>query len=135
MGDKINTLIGQDISLIGNIYYKGVIHIEGSIEGSLIANKDEDSKLYINKSSTVKGYVDAKNIAINGKVSGNVYVYGLLQLGSEAFIIGDIYYKSIEMEVGAKIDGRLVICSKDEEIDLHKIDIESISNSNTINNN
>jgi hypothetical protein len=30
------------------------------------------------------------------------------------------------MEVGAKIDGRLVICSKDEEIDLHKIDIESI---------
>jgi hypothetical protein len=39
------------------------------------------------------------------------------------------------MEVGAKIDGRLVICSKDEEIDLHKIDIESISNSNTINNN
>ena len=79
--------------------------------------------------------VDAKNIAINGKVSGNVYVYGLLQLGSEAFIKGDIYYKSIEMEVGAKIDGRLVICSKDEEIDLHKIDIESISNSNTINNN
>ena len=135
MGDKINTLIGQDISIIGNIYYKGVIHIEGSVEGSLFANKDDDSKLYINKSSAVKGYVDAKNIAINGKVSGNVYVYGLLQLGSEAFIKGDIYYKSIEMEVGAKIDGRLVICSKDEEIDLHKIDIESISNSNTINNN
>jgi cytoskeletal protein CcmA (bactofilin family) len=67
MGDKINTLIGQDISIIGNIYYKGVIHIEGSVEGSLIANKDEDSKLYINKSSAVKGYVDAKNIAINGK--------------------------------------------------------------------
>ena len=80
----------------------------------------------------VKGYVDATNIAINGTVYGNVYAYELLQLGSDAIIKGNIFYKSIEMEVGAKIDGRLVICGSHEELDLHKLDIESNKNSNTI---
>ena len=62
----------------------------------------------------------------------NVYAYKLLQVGSDALVKGDIYYNSIEMEVGAKIDGRLVVCSTDEELDLHKIDIESKENSTTI---
>ena len=39
------------------------------------------------------------------------------------------------MEVGAKIDGRLVVCDTKEELDLHKIDIESKANSTTIKGN
>tara|TARA_E500000331_G_C17148842_1_gene666255 strand:+ start:116 stop:523 length:408 start_codon:yes stop_codon:yes gene_type:complete len=135
MGNKINTLIGADISIKGNIYYEGTVHIEASVEGSLVANKQKDSKLYINKSSIIKGSVYATNIAINGTVTGNVYAYKLLQVGSDALVKGDIYYNSIEMEVGAKIDGRLVVCSTDEELDLHKIDIESKENSTTIKDN
>tara|TARA_B100000035_G_C20974824_1_gene542696 strand:- start:339 stop:746 length:408 start_codon:yes stop_codon:yes gene_type:complete len=132
MANKIHTLLGSDISIVGDISYEGIVHIEASIEGSLVANKSKESKLYINKASIVKGYVDATNIAINGTVYGNVYAYELLQLGSDAIIKGNIFYKSIEMEVGAKIDGRLVICSSHEELDLHKLDIESNINSNTI---
>ena len=132
MGSKINTLIGQDISIIGEIKYEGIIHIESNVEGSLIANKKKDSKLYINKTSFVRGSVDAQNVAINGTVHGNVYAYGLIQLGSDAVIKGDIFYKSIEMEVGAKIDGRLVVCDSDKKIELYKIDIESKGNSTTI---
>ena len=135
MSNKINTLIGSDLVIKGDILYQGTVHIEASVEGSLVADKNKESKLYINKSSVVKGYIDAANVAINGAVYGNVYVYDLLQLGSEAFIKGDIYYKSIEMEVGAKIDGRLVVCDSKEELDLHKIDIESKGNSTTIKGN
>ena len=132
MANKIHTLLGSDISIVGDISYEGIVHIEASVEGSLVANKSKESKLYINKASIVKGYVDATNIAINGTVYGNVYAYELLQLGSDAIIKGNIFYKSIEMEVGAKIDGRLIICSSHEELDLHKLDIESNINSNTI---
>ncbi len=132
MGSKINTLIGPDISIIGEIKYEGVIHIEANVEGSLVANKKKDSKLYINKAAFIRGSVDALNVAINGNVIGNVYAYGLIQLGSDAVINGDIFYKSIEMEVGAKIDGRLVVCDSDEKIELYKIDIESKGNSTTI---
>jgi len=125
MGNKINTLIGTDISIIGDIFYKGIVHVEASVEGSLVAHKDKDSKLFINKSSVIKGSVEGTDVAINGTVYGNVYVHNLLQLGSDAFVKGNIYYKSIEMEVGAKIDGRLTICSTDKELDKIKIDIES----------
>ena len=125
MGNKINTLIGTDISIIGDIFYKGIVHVEASVEGSLVAHKDKDSKLFINKSSVIKGSIEGTDVAINGTVYGNVYVHNLLQLGSDAFVKGNIYYKSIEMEVGAKIDGRLTICSTDKELDKIKIDIES----------
>tara|TARA_B110000259_G_scaffold14944_1_gene15761 strand:- start:722 stop:1102 length:381 start_codon:yes stop_codon:yes gene_type:complete len=126
MGNKINTLIGADISIIGDIFYEGIVHVEASVEGSLIALKDKNSKLFINKTCVIKGNVDGTDVAINGTVYGNVYVHNLLQLGSDAFVKGNIYYKSIEMEVGAKIDGRLTICSTDEELDQIKIDIESM---------
>ncbi|MBT6754543.1 MAG: polymer-forming cytoskeletal protein [Gammaproteobacteria bacterium] len=135
MSNKINTLIGSDIVIKGDIIYNGTVHVEASVEGSLISSKNKESKLYINKSSVIRGFVDASNVAINGTVYGNVYVYDLLQLGSDAFIKGNIYYKSIEMEVGAKIDGRLVVCDSKEELDLHKIDIESKGNSTTIKGN
>ena len=135
MSNKINTLIGSDIVIKGDIIYNGTVHVEASVEGSLISSKNKESKLYSNKSSVIRGFVDASNVAINGTVYGNVYVYDLLQLGSDAFIKGNIYYKSIEMEVGAKIDGRLVVCDSKEELDLHKIDIESKGNSTTIKGN
>ena len=135
MSNKINTLIGSDIVIKGDIIYNGTVHVEASVEGSLISSKNKESKLYINKSSVIRGFVDASNVAINGTVYGNVYVYDLLQLGSDAFIKGNIYYKSIEMEVGAKIDGTLVVCDSKEELDLHKIDIESKGNSTTIKGN
>ncbi len=133
MSKKINTLIGSDISIVGNVTYEGIVHIEGDIKGSLVAIRDKESKLFINKLSTITGYVDASNVAIDGMVLGNVYAYELLQLGSNANIQGDIYYKSLEMEVGAKVDGRLINCNNKEDIDHHKLDIESAVNSNTIN--
>jgi len=133
MGNKINTLIGQDISISGEIKYEGIIHIEAAVSGSLVAVKNKDSKLYINKTSVIKGSVDALDVAINGTIHGNVYACGLIQLGSDAIVKGDVFYKSIEMEVGAKIDGRMVVCDSDEQIKLYKLDIESSKNSTTIN--
>ncbi len=135
MANKINSVIGSDISINGDIVYEGTVHIESNITGSLTAYKDKKSKLYINKSSVINGNIIATDVAINGKIHGNVYAYDLIQLGSEAFVKGDIYYKVIDMDVGAKIDGRLILCTNNEELDLYKLDIESEENSNTIKGN
>ena len=54
MANKINTLIGSDISIVGNISYEGVIHVEANVKGSLIANKERESKLFINSSEELK---------------------------------------------------------------------------------
>ncbi len=93
MSNNINTLIGKDILITGELKYEGIVHIEATVNGSLVAIKNKESKLYINKSSVVKGSVDALNVAINGTINGNVYAYGLIQLGSDATINGDIFYK------------------------------------------
>ena len=47
MANKINTLIGSDISIVGNISYEGVIHVEANVKGSLIANKGENQNFLL----------------------------------------------------------------------------------------
>ena len=42
MSSKINTLIGPDISIIEEIKYEGIIHIEARVDGSLVTNKNKD---------------------------------------------------------------------------------------------
>ena len=60
MTNKINSLIGSDISINGDIVYEGTVHIESNITGSLTAYKDKKSKLYINKSSVINGNIIRK---------------------------------------------------------------------------
>jgi len=51
MAEKINTLIGSDVSIVGNIFYKGTMHLEASVDGSLVADRSAKSMLYINNKS------------------------------------------------------------------------------------
>ena len=82
MGNKINTLIGSGISIKG-IFYQGVVHVEASVEGSLIAHKDKDSKLFINKSSVIKGSVDGLMLLLMEQFMGMfmfIIYYNLAQM-------------------------------------------------------
>ena len=47
MANKINTLIGSDISIVGNISYEGVIHVEANVKGSLIAKRRENQNFLL----------------------------------------------------------------------------------------
>ena len=86
----------------------GVVVIDGYVNGSITAGKDENATLTISENGHVKGSVAAPHLLINGMVEGEVRATDRLQLGPKARVIGDVQYNLMEMSIGAQVDGKLI---------------------------
>ena len=71
--EKIDTLIGQNTEIKGDIHFDGGLHIDGSVKGNVIASDGSGSVLSLSERGTIEGEVRVPNIVINGSVVGDVY--------------------------------------------------------------
>ncbi|GAB3368186.1 hypothetical protein GCM10027431_13210 [Lysobacter rhizosphaerae] len=107
------SLIGRNVEVQGNVIFDGELRVEGKIKGSVISTVANGALLVIANTGIVEGEIHAPAASINGVVSGSIYTEGLLDLSSTAFVAGDVYYKSLAMAAGARVDGNLV-CTADD---------------------
>lgn len=105
---RIDTLIGADTRVEGNIYFSGGLRIDGAVYGNVAEPVDSPSTLILSEHGRVEGAVAAAKIVLNGKVVGPVKAGQFIELQSKARITGDLHYKSLEMHTGAVIEGRLI---------------------------
>ncbi len=106
--NRIDTLIGAETSLTGDITFTGGLRIDGKIKGSVRATDETDSTLVISDQATVEGEIVVPHVVINGTVVGPVTSSAFLELQEKARVTGDVQYNSIEMHLGAVVQGRLV---------------------------
>lgn len=104
---NLDTLIGQKSTIKGDLTFSGLMHIDGSIEGS-IASTTENDTLIISESGQVSGTVKSGNMVINGTVEGDITATGKIEVASKARVNGNIYYVNIEMEAGSQVNGKLI---------------------------
>jgi cytoskeletal protein CcmA (bactofilin family) len=104
---RIETLVGKNTKITGNLSFTGGLHIEGEVEGSIQAG-DEFSVLILSESGLVKGDVHVPNMILNGSVEGDVYASDHVELAPQAKITGNVYYNLIEMSMGATLNGNLI---------------------------
>jgi len=105
---KITTVIGSGVVIQGNLKFVGGIHIDGTIHGNVSAEQDEHSTLVLSDTGLVEGDVRVPNLILNGKIVGDVLASGRVELAANARIEGTLYYKLLEMELGAEVNGQLV---------------------------
>lgn len=105
---QIDSLIGQNTEIRGDVIFSGGLHVDGTVKGSVIAEQGEDSLLTLSERGTIEGEVKVPNVIVNGKVIGNVHASGHVELASEARIHGNVYYALIEMAMGSEVNGNLV---------------------------
>ncbi len=110
---KIDSLIGANSSICGDLSFSGGLHIDGEVVGNVIAN-DSESALIVSNHGKIKGNVTVGHIVLNGEVKGNVYSCESIELAPEARVVGNVYYNLLEMAMGAEVNGNLVHRSKDE---------------------
>ena len=110
---KLDTLLGQNTKINGDINFKGVLHLDGNIVGSLSGTQKEDV-LTISELGSVEGKIEVANIVINGSIKGDIYASGKIEVASKANIEGNVYYQNIEMEAGSKINGQLIYQETDK---------------------
>jgi len=105
---RIDSLIGQHTQILGDITFTGGLHIDGRVEGNIIAPVESGSVLTLSEQGSIKGEVRVPNVILNGEVMGNVYAEEHVELALNARIIGNVYYNLIEMAMGAEVNGSLI---------------------------
>jgi cytoskeletal protein CcmA (bactofilin family) len=105
---RIDTLIGQNTQVKGDISFSGGLRIDGNVTGNVTANGDDKSVLTISEQGKIEGEVRVPNLLINGSISGNVYASQHVELAPKAKVEGNLYYHLLEMAMGSEVNGQLI---------------------------
>src|SRR4051812_29873761 len=103
----IDSLVGLTTRIEGNLYFRGGLRVDGEVHGNVIADAGESSVLIVSEHGRIRGEVRCSNLVVNGHIAGPVYCSEVLELQPKARIVGDVYYKLLEMHGGALVSGQL----------------------------
>jgi cytoskeletal protein CcmA (bactofilin family) len=104
----IRTLISADTRVTGDVEFNSSFHVDGYIKGNVKATQHENVMLNISERGCVEGSIEVSQLVIDGTVKGNIRATEKVELGPKARVIGNIQYKSIEMSLGAEVNGKLI---------------------------
>ncbi len=106
--NRIDTLIGAGTIVEGNVTFTGGLRIDGEVRGNVSASGEHPGTLVISEHARVDGEVMVPHLVINGAVNGPVRSTDTLELQPRARVTGDVEYNSIEIHLGAIVQGRLL---------------------------
>jgi len=104
----VETLIGEQTEIHGDVSFTAGLHVDGRIKGR-VTSTAKGAELSIGAKGVIEGDVYAPRIVLHGKVVGHVYAAEHISLGAKAHVLGNLYYKTMEMAAGAKVMGSLVL--------------------------
>lgn len=126
--DKGITLVAANTEIAGDIHFQDQLYINGHVKGNVFADADGGATVVVSEEGTVSGEIRVPNIIINGKVEGNIYAIVHMELAPKAKVKGNVYYKLIEMQLGAMVDGQLV---HDEKIGTESRNVHALRTEGT----
>lgn len=92
------TVIGEHISITGDIKGAEDLIIEGSVKGSVDLSQNH---LTIGPKGKVEAEISADNVTISGTLAGNIKAKGKVEITREADFTGEIKARRISVEDGA----------------------------------
>ena len=105
---RIDTLISKVARVHGDIEFTGGLHLDGCVLGFVRSSGAEPATLWISEQGSVEGGVEVPSVVINGTVIGDVHARERVAIGPQSRITGNVHYGTIEMTLGAQIDGKLI---------------------------
>jgi cytoskeletal protein CcmA (bactofilin family) len=106
--NRIDCLIGTTTRIEGNVFFSGGLRVDGNVRGNVCALPEQPGTLVVSEDACIEGEVQAAHIVVNGTVNGPVHATETLELQASSRVNGDVHYKSLEMQQGAVVEGRLV---------------------------
>ncbi|MFC1667250.1 polymer-forming cytoskeletal protein [Candidatus Omnitrophota bacterium] len=97
-------VLDVDASMQGTLAFKDPVNlrINGSFEGKL----DTKGSLTVGENATIRADINGEEVAIGGKVTGNIIAKKQLSILSHAHIVGDIVTPILSVESGAILQGK-----------------------------
>jgi cytoskeletal protein CcmA (bactofilin family) len=105
---RIDCLIGAGTRIDGDVTFSGGLRVDGHVAGCIIGTGEGPTTLTLSEHAKVEGEIRVSHAVINGTVVGPVHVTEYLELQEKSRVTGDVHYVSVEIHLGAVVDGQLV---------------------------
>lgn len=96
-----NTIIGEGTTLTGDIKVEGSIRVDGDYQGKI----DATDTLIVGETGKVDGDATVANAVIGGRMYGNVFASGKIELQRGSQLLGDIETRGLVIEDGVVFQG------------------------------
>ena len=103
---SINTIIGPNTSLRGDVHSWGFTRVDGSVMGNVTAR----GRVVIGEKARMKSNVSGTAITIGGVVYGNVIASESVVVLATALVLGDVITRRIQADEGCLIHGKIIVC-------------------------
>jgi cytoskeletal protein CcmA (bactofilin family) len=111
---KVSTVIGTGTEIQGDLHFTEGLHLDGAVKGNVTGDPETHSTITVSEQGLIEGDVRVDNLILNGTVIGDVYVNERAELASAARVTGTVYYRLLEMAMGAEVNGQLVHTEEQE---------------------
>ena len=105
---RIDSLIGAGTTVAGDVTFTGGLRIDGHVRGNVVSSDGEPGTLVVSEHAKIDGEIRVSHVVVNGTVNGPLTANDYLELQPKARVVGDVTYRTLEMHVGAVVQGRLV---------------------------
>ena len=102
------TLVGAEITLVGEIVSEENIRVRGRIEGNVATS----GSVIIEPQGTVQGDITAKNLIVEGSIEGRVVVARKFELRPTGKMRGDIRAAIVAIAEDAFLQGKVLATEK-----------------------
>jgi cytoskeletal protein CcmA (bactofilin family) len=98
--------IGKAVKIVGQIFSKEDLYIDGDIEGTVEAL---ENRLTIGPHGSAKAGIKAREVVLQGTIQGNVEATEKMEIKKDARLVGDVRTARIIIEDGAYFKGSIDI--------------------------
>lgn len=99
------SFISAGCELSGTLRFRQDVHIEGHVEGELLADKDVE----IGPSASLHANLHCESVVIRGEVRGDIEAARKITFHKGAQVHGEMKARAIVIEEGAQFRGTIVI--------------------------
>jgi cytoskeletal protein CcmA (bactofilin family) len=104
---RIDGLISAGTVVRGDVVFNGGLRIDGHVEGNVSTAESQAGTLVVSEQARVDGRITVSHVVVNGAVNGPIVARDYLELQAKARVAGDVTYRTLEMQQGAVVEGRL----------------------------
>lgn len=94
------SLIGPDVTIIGNLVSDGEVQIDGEVQGDL-----HGTHILVGEKARINGGIAAEEVVVRGTVSGSIRGRKVM-LQASSHVEGDVYHQQFAIEQGAFFEGK-----------------------------
>ncbi len=94
------SVIGTDLTVMGNLVSRGEVHVEGEIQGDI-----HGTNIVVGEKAKITGGIIAEEVVVRGHVMGSIRGKRVM-LQSTSHVEGDVFHQALSIEQGAFFEGK-----------------------------